>query len=60
LSDEADVVYKVTSEYSPQHDSGILWNDPALGIELPLADVLLSEKDQALPLLADADNGFVY
>ena len=60
LSDEADVVYKVTSEYSPEHDSGVLWSDPALGIELPLSDVLLSDKDQVLPLLADADNSFGY
>jgi dTDP-4-dehydrorhamnose 3,5-epimerase len=60
LSDEADVVYKVTSEYSAEHEAGIMWNDPAIGIELPLAEVMLSEKDQVLPLLADADNGFVY
>jgi dTDP-4-dehydrorhamnose 3,5-epimerase len=60
LSDDADVVYKVDNEYSPQHDRGILWSDPAIGLELPISDPLLSQKDKDLPLLADADNGFVW
>ncbi|MBA3348953.1 MAG: dTDP-4-dehydrorhamnose 3,5-epimerase [Actinobacteria bacterium] len=58
LSDEADVVYKVTNEYSPQHDRGILWSDPAIGLDLPIAEPLLSQKDRELPMLGDADNGF--
>jgi dTDP-4-dehydrorhamnose 3,5-epimerase len=60
LSDENDVAYKVTAEYSPEHDRGIRWDDPSLGLQLPLGDPLLSDKDAALPLLADADNDFVY
>lgn len=60
LSDEADVVYKVTREYEPDLDCGIVWNDPDLGIDWPVSDPILSEKDAALPRLADADNNFVY
>lgn len=60
LSDEADFVYKVSDEYSKELDSGILWNDPDIGIDWPIADPLLSEKDIALPLLKDADLDFVY
>jgi dTDP-4-dehydrorhamnose 3,5-epimerase len=52
----ADVVYKVTAYYSPEHDRGIRWNDPAIGIDWPL-DVppLLSGKDEKAPLLRDAE-----
>jgi dTDP-4-dehydrorhamnose 3,5-epimerase len=60
LSDEADVVYKVTREYAPELDRGIVWNDPELGIEWPVSDPVLSEKDAALPRLTDGDNNFVY
>ena len=58
LSDEADFVYKVSQEYSTELDSGIFWNDPKIGIDWPIADPLLSEKDLALPLLKDADLNF--
>jgi dTDP-4-dehydrorhamnose 3,5-epimerase len=58
LSDEADVVYKVTSEYAPELDRGIIWNDPAIGIEWPVADPIVSDKDSQLPRLAKADNNF--
>ncbi len=58
LSDEADFVYKVSNEYSLELDSGIFWNDPAIGIDWPLTNPLLSEKDKALPLLKDADLRF--
>jgi dTDP-4-dehydrorhamnose 3,5-epimerase len=60
LSDEADVLYKVTDEYAPECDRGIKWDDPALGMELPIDNVILSDKDKALPPLAKADNGFSY
>ncbi len=55
LSEEADFNYKCTDYWHPQSETGILWNDPALGIQWPKLDVpfALSEKDQALPLLAD-------
>jgi dTDP-4-dehydrorhamnose 3,5-epimerase len=60
LSDYADLLYKVTGEYSSEHDRGILWNDPALGIQWGIEQPLLSSKDQGQPLLAQADNNFVY
>jgi dTDP-4-dehydrorhamnose 3,5-epimerase len=58
LSEEADVLYKVTEEYTPDLDRGIVWNDPAIGIQWPVAEPILSRKDAQLPLLRDADNNF--
>ncbi len=58
LSASADVLYHVTAEYSPEHDRGILWNDPQIGIDWPLAAPQLSEKDAAQPLLRDANSLF--
>lgn len=55
LSDEADVVYKVTAEYAPKLDAGIRWNDPEIGIAWPIDEPLLSEKDADLPLLCQLD-----
>jgi len=60
LSDEADVVYKVTLEYAPESDRGILWNDPAISVQWPTDRPVLSAKDAQLPLLKDADNNFSY
>jgi dTDP-4-dehydrorhamnose 3,5-epimerase len=42
----AEVVYKCTDRYDPRHERTISWNDPQLGIAWPLADPLLSEKDE--------------
>ncbi len=59
LSDLADVTYKVTTEYAPDLDAGILWNDPTLAIQWPLeGPPLLSSKDAALPPLLQADIRF--
>jgi dTDP-4-dehydrorhamnose 3,5-epimerase len=56
LSDHAEVLYKSTDFYAPQHERSILWNDPALGIAWPLAgDPLLSAKDAGGVLLRDAE-----
>jgi dTDP-4-dehydrorhamnose 3,5-epimerase len=60
LSEEAEFVYKVTEEYAPECDRGILWNDPDIGIEWPVGKPILSEKDARLPLLRDADHNFVF
>lgn len=60
LSDEADVVYKVNSEYSPEHEAGILWNDPQVNIKWPIDKPIMISKDLQLPPLKDADNNFVY
>ncbi len=46
LSDEAEVLYKASDFYAPQHERCILWNDPDLAIEWPLEGApVLSEKD---------------
>nr|WP_237219921.1 dTDP-4-dehydrorhamnose 3,5-epimerase [Sphingomonas arenae] len=60
LEPDTEVQYKVTAPYSAAHDRAIRWNDPAIGIEWPLeeAELTLSAKDQAAPLLAQADTGF--
>ena len=53
LSDEVVFQYKCDSYYVPHSEGGILWNDPALGIDwkLPEEDVILSEKDKKNVLL---------
>jgi dTDP-4-dehydrorhamnose 3,5-epimerase len=53
VSDVCDVLYKCTDYYDPGHESGLIWNDPEVGIEWPVDDVRLSEKDRVLPTLAD-------
>jgi dTDP-4-dehydrorhamnose 3,5-epimerase len=62
LEPNTAVLYKVTAPYSPQHDSGIRWDDPDIGIEWPVEkrDAILSAKDAALPLLADFESPFDY
>ena len=60
VSAEADVTYKVTSEYAPRDDRGIRWDDAAVGVRWPTREPILSPKDAALPALCDADNNFVY
>lgn len=54
LSELAEVVYKCTTLYQRENEHGIAWNDPAIGIEWPIADPLLSSKDAGAPRLADA------
>lgn len=60
LSEQADIVYKVNSEYSPEHEAGILWNDPQLAIKWPHGNPIMIKKDLQLPYLKDADNNFIY
>jgi len=52
LSTVAEIQYKCTGIYNNKGESGILWNDPAIGIEWPLADVQLSDKDRRAKTLA--------
>ncbi len=49
LRDNTCVLYKCTTVYSKEHERGILYNDPTLGISWPLSDVILSSKDNSLP-----------
>jgi dTDP-4-dehydrorhamnose 3,5-epimerase len=52
LSEVAEVSYKATEEYSPEHDAGIRWDDPEIGIEWPIDHPVVSAKDAGLPLLS--------
>ena len=63
LSDEAVFNYKCTNFYSPEYDSGLLWNDPDVGIEWPLEgieEIILSEKDKVQKTLKELDVPFEY
>ena len=60
MSEEADVLYKVSTEYSPENEAGIIWNDPDINIVWPIDKPLLQEKDSKLTLLKDANNNFIY
>jgi len=55
LSADTEVFYKVSRDYAPQHEGGILWNDPALGIGWPVgpADAVLSDRDRKWPTLSE-------
>jgi dTDP-4-dehydrorhamnose 3,5-epimerase len=65
LSEVAEIQYKCTGIYNGKAESGILWNDPAIGIRWPLTNPILSEKDAKARTLADwlasaESNHFVY
>lgn len=53
LGSGADLAYRVTEEYDPSLDAGVRWDDRTLAIPWPLAEPVVSERDRALPLLAD-------
>jgi len=58
LSDGTELLYKCTDFYAPEHERCILWSDPALGIDWPLAGVgapQLSARDATGTLLAEAE-----
>ena len=52
LSEYAEIQYKCTGIYSNKAESGILWNDPAIGIEWPVTNPILSKKDEVAQTLA--------
>ena len=52
LSEEADVLYKASNFYSPEHEGGIRWDDPDLAIPWPVDNPIVSLKDRNLPFLS--------
>jgi dTDP-4-dehydrorhamnose 3,5-epimerase len=56
LSDIADFMYKCTDFYRPDDEGGLLWDDPAVGIEWPVdgaSSLVMAEKDKSYPVLRD-------
>jgi dTDP-4-dehydrorhamnose 3,5-epimerase len=53
LSDLTEIQYKCTGIYNNKAEAAIRWNDPAIGIQWPLSDVVLSEKDRVARTLAE-------
>ena len=62
LEPDTEVLYKVSNYHAPEHDRGLLWNDPDLAIRWPLdaGPAVLSPKDGALPALGEIDSPFVW
>jgi dTDP-4-dehydrorhamnose 3,5-epimerase len=63
MSETAVFTYKVDNPYTPACERGILFNDPAIGVDwriIPGSKVNTSEKDMNAPLLNDAENNFIY
>jgi dTDP-4-dehydrorhamnose 3,5-epimerase len=60
LTDETEVIYKVTAPWDQEAERGVIWNDPNLSVAWPISreEIILSDKDQALPRLKDCDAWF--
>ena len=62
LEPNTEIVYKVNRYYSAEHDRGLAWNDPELGIAWPVsaAEALLSDKDRRQPVFAESPRHYRY
>lgn len=60
LTPDVEFLYKVDEYYAPDHDSGIVWNDPDLAIDWGVADPILSPKDEKLGFFKDFKSPFVF
>ena len=62
LEPDTEIAYKLSDYYSPENDRGLRWDDPALGIDWPLAGAVpvLSDKDKETPPLADLEQAFLH
>ncbi len=60
LSDDCEVIYKVTDYYAPEAEGTLRWNDPALAIDwtVPAAEITTNARDAEAPLLAQLDSPF--
>ncbi len=57
MSETALFSYKCTEFYHPECDGGFRWDDPEIGIDWPVTEPILSEKDGKLPFLRDVPSG---
>ena len=53
LSEQVDVEYKCTDVYDPGGEIGVAWDDPAIGVDWPIHEPIVSDKDRRAPRLAD-------
>lgn len=63
LEPNSEVSYKCSATYAPDHDGGIRWDDPMIGIDWPIPSGTLPElsvKDREQPFVADFDSPFAY
>jgi len=62
LSEQAIILYKCDNFYHPQSEGGILYNDPALGIDwkVDTASAIVSDKDKVLPNFSEVETNFSY
>jgi dTDP-4-dehydrorhamnose 3,5-epimerase len=58
LTDDAEVIYKVTAPWDAEAERGVIWDDPDLAVTWPTAEPILSDKDRLLPRLKDCDAWF--
>jgi dTDP-4-dehydrorhamnose 3,5-epimerase len=60
LTDDCEVLYKVTDVYAPETEGGLLWNDPALGIDwpIPAETSVINGRDAGWPGLAELGEPF--
>ena len=57
LSETATFLYKCTDYYNSSTEAGIIWNDPEIGIDWPVKEPVLSDKDSRYPCLKDIPAG---
>ena len=58
LTDDVEIMYKCDEFYSPEHDGGIRFDDPDIGVDWGITDPILSEKDTNAPFLKDIELDF--
>lgn len=60
LTDDVEFCYKCDNLYSKEHDRGIRFDDPAIGVIWGIDNPVLSQKDMESPLLQDSDCNYIY
>ena len=60
LTEDVEVQYKVDNAYSREHDRGIRFDDPSIGVDWGTVNPILSEKDEKSPILDESDANFIY